>query len=117
VPVPEYGIAIECHDFTLGERTRLMTEGYDRSGTEAKPKFDVFYPMLLIFSCHNPADGSKIWQDTPEDRAFINTLSSGVSDRLVKAAMKAGGLSDGEAEKNGGDASPNGSTGSPSLST
>lgn len=105
VHVDEWGVDIEVRGITLGQRSRIMRDGYSKED-KPTPLYEVFYPLLLAFSCYNPADGTPIWTESPEDAAFINALNPAPVDRLAKVAMKLSGLSSEGAEKNDGGSSP-----------
>jgi hypothetical protein len=117
VRINEWDIDIEVRGITLGQRSRIMRDGYTK-GEDPTPVYEVFYPLLLAFACYNPVDGTAIWTETPEDAAFINALNPAPVDTLARVAMKLSGLSSKEgAEKNAGGSSPSASSSSSSPSS
>lgn len=55
---------------------------------------DTFRANMIIATCYDPADGTKIFEDTDEDRDIINGKSAFATGALVNAAMRLNGLSD-----------------------
>ena len=55
---------------------------------------DVFRANLIIATCYDPADGTKVFSDTNADRDLINGKNAFATGSLVNAAMRLNGLSE-----------------------
>lgn len=53
-----------------------------------------FRADMIIATCYDPADGSKVFDDTDEDREIINGKNAFATGALVNAAMRLNGLTD-----------------------
>lgn len=106
--VSEWGVTLEIRGITLGQRSRIMREGYTPDD-KPRPIFEVFYPLLLMASVYDPSDSKPVFADS--DAQAINELNPAVVDRVARVAMRLSGLSAAEdAEKNVGGGNPTSTT-------
>lgn len=108
--IPEWDVTLEVRGITLGQRSRIHSEGYTITADEKpRPKFEVFYPLLLMFSCYDPTTGDPVFSGPEADvMTFVNGLNPGVVDRVARVGMRLSGLSAEGAEKNAGDSKASG---------
>lgn len=120
--LPEWDVTIELRGVTLGQRSKIMQEGYVTDAKGTRPVFETFYPLLLIASCHDPVSGDPVFPSTTPaeaeaSTAFIQGLNPAVVDRMAKRAMALSGMTEEARPKNDSDSTATSGIDTPSRSS
>lgn len=90
VALPDMGVEIEVRGMMLGERNRVMGEGYDKDGRPVPSKL---YPLLVALTCYDPSSGKQVWNpNVLEDRQEIEAMPGPTVDEIVAVALRLSGM-------------------------
>ena len=97
VDVPLLGVQVKVSGMMLGERSRVMTEGYK----DGVPDYAKLYPLVFGLCVTDPTNGEPVWNpNNLEHVTDINALPGESADAIFAAAVRLSGMDTKGAEGN-----------------
>jgi len=87
VDVPQWGVQVEVRTMSAGKRSRMLQTCTLPDGTV---DLDRLYPMLIIATVFDPADGERIF--TEEDITLLQEKSASAIEFVAQKAMEMSGM-------------------------
>lgn len=89
IELPELGERVRVRGMMLGERSRVMEQGY-KSGEALPTKL---FPLVIALCTEDIEGGEPMYNpNSAEDVAEINALPGPDADRIVTAALRLSGM-------------------------